>query len=88
MVKEEIIDFINSSNNLTELKEIRVELEKRINKLDSDYHPSISSLFVEEEPSESELYELANERSKHVHYTWVQNGHLCDDDGIVLEKDW
>ncbi len=88
MDKQEIIDFINSSDNLTELKEIRVELEKRINKFDSDYHPSISSLFINE-PSYEDLSRMAKERSRRVHYTWVSpHGYLCDDDGMVLEKDW
>ena len=88
MGKQEIIDFINSSDNLTELKEIRVELEKHINKLNSDYHPSISSLFIDE-PSYEELSRMAEERSRHGHYTWVSDhGYLCDDDGMVLEKDW
>ena len=88
MDKQEIIDFINSSDNLNELKEIQVELEKHINKLDSDYHPNISSLFVNK-PSYEELSRMAEERSRHVHYTWVSpNGYLCDDDGMVLEKDW
>ena len=88
MDKQEIIDFINSSDNLTELKEIRVELEKHINKLNSDYHPSIYSLFVNE-PSYEDLNRMAEERSRRRHYTWVSpHGYLCDDDGMVLEKDW
>lgn len=88
MDKQEIIDFINSLDNLTELKEIRAELEKHINKLNSDYHPNISSLFINE-PSYEELSRMAEERSRCGHYTWVSpNGYLCDDDGMVLEKDW
>ncbi len=84
MDKQEIIDFINNSNNIKDLIEIQKILEHKIN---PDFRPSISSLF-DEEPSESELWELAHERSKRVHYTWVQHGSLVDDDGVVLEKDW
>ncbi len=79
MNKQEIIDFINNSDNIRDLIEIQKILEYKINKIkvdnNLDFRPSISSLF-NEEPSESELWELARERSKCVHYTWVQHGSL------------